>query len=439
MHYDLENIWQKTINILSEDLSATVVDQWIRPMVPVMVEKDCFVLALGLEVAMFRSLIINTCEKPIAAALSGIFEREMSVRFIYVSEMDQMAADLPANFEKTNLIAKYTFDNFVVGTSNNFAQAAALAVAENPFRAYNPLFLYGPSGLGKTHLMHAIGNFILQKDPAANVMYVTSEAFTNDLINSIKEKKMESFRDKYRKVDVLLIDDIQFIAGKEATEEEFFHTFNHLHQANNQIIISSDRPPRDMQILEERLRSRFEWGLTCDLKPPSYETRLAILQKKAAEESINAPDDALEYIANNISSNIREMEGALNKIKAFSQIGKVPITVSLCETLLMDTRSNVKRIYTTDQIKKVACDYFDVSLEDMMSQKRNKEISFARQMAMYLCRKFLDTSLPRIGQDFGGRDHTTVLHAIKKIESEMHKNAETMKTVNDIIAAVENS
>ena len=312
-----------------------------------------------------------------------------------------------------------------------------MAVAENPAQAYNPLFLYGGSGLGKTHLMHAIGNHILMMNPMANIMYVTSERFTNELINAIKEQNTETFKARYRMVDVLLIDDIQFIGGKESTQEEFFHTFNHLQQANKQIIISSDRPPKEIEKLEERLRTRFEGGLICDVKPPTYETRLAILQNKAQQESISVPYDVLDYIANKIDSNIRELEGALNKIKAFSELGDRPITLEIATTVLHDYSIMKKKIFTQLDIQKHVAEYYGIPPEDLISKKKNKEIAFPRQVAMYICRNLLDDSFPKIGQEFGGRDHSTVMHNIKKIELEIKTNPTLRNTINTIIKNIE--
>jgi chromosomal replication initiator protein len=329
---------------------------------------------------------------------------------------------------------KYTFDSFVIGNSNRFAHAACLAVAEAPAKAYNPLFLYGGVGLGKTHLMMAIGHFVRSLPNELNVHYVTSEEFTNQMINSIRTNDAENFRNKYRKVDVLLIDDIQFISGKERTQEEFFHTFNALYESNKQIIISSDRPPRDMEHLEERLKSRFEWGLTADIQPPDLETRIAILRKKAESENIlRISDEVLEFVATKAENNIRELEGCLTRITAYSRITKSPITIELVTEALKDIiKNNESRRATPERITKLVCDRFSLSEEEIFSKKRSHDISYPRQISMYLLRELTDLSLSTIGQFFGGRDHTTVLHAYRTISKEMGDNNELRVMLADI-------
>lgn len=318
------------------------------------------------------------------------------------------------------LNSKYTFDSFVVGNSNRFAHAACYAVGESPSRAYNPLFIYGGVGLGKTHLMQAIGHHILKKAPHSSVMYVSSEQFTNELISSIKDDKTSGFRNKYRSIDVLLIDDIQFLAGKERTQEEFFHTFNTLYESNKQLVISSDRPPRNIPTLEDRLRSRFEWGLITDIQPPDLETRIAILRKKAQTENLNVPYDILDFIANSIDSNIRELEGALIRLVAYSTIANKPLVMDTVIEALKDILPPMspKKI-TIEYIQKEVCQYFDVALSELTSKKRSKNIAYPRHIAMYLCRKFTDASYPQIGEQFGGRDHTTVMHANEKVEKDL--------------------
>jgi chromosomal replication initiator protein len=313
------------------------------------------------------------------------------------------------------------------------AHAASLAVAEEPAHAYNPLYLYGNSGLGKTHLMHSIGHFVLDKNPDAKVLYVTSETFTNELINSIQNNKMEEFRQKYRKIDLLMIDDIQFIAKKESTQEEFFHTFNALYESSKQIVISSDRPPKELKPLEERLISRFEWGLTVDVQSPDYETRIAILRKKAQRDHITVPDDVMAYIAKNIASNIRELEGALTRIVAFATLTNQDISISLAENSLKDIFSeNAATPLTPDLIQQVVAEHYGIRVEDIQGSKKPKNIAFPRQVSMYLCRKLLDISLPKIGESFGGRDHTTVIHAISKIEKQMETDTALQKTLHQL-------
>jgi len=315
---------------------------------------------------------------------------------------------------------KYVFDPFVIGSSNRFAHAAAVAVAEAPAKAYNPLFIYGDSGLGKTHLLHAIGHYARRLYSGIRVRYVNSEEFTNDFINSIRDDEGASFKTTYRNVDVLLIDDIQFLAGKDRTLEEFFHTFNALHNNNKQVVITSDLPPKQLAGFEDRMKSRFEWGLLTDIQPPELETRIAILRKKAQSEGLSAPDDALEYIASKISSNIRELEGALIRVTAFASLNRQPVDVALAEMVLKDliTDDGAQEI-TADQILKQTAEYFKLSMEELCSKSRTRTLVTARQIAMYLCRELTDMSLPKIGQELGGRDHTTVIHADRKIRELM--------------------
>ncbi|ACL38004.1 chromosomal replication initiator protein DnaA [Pseudarthrobacter chlorophenolicus] len=315
---------------------------------------------------------------------------------------------------------KYVFDTFVIGSSNRFAHAAAVAVAEAPAKAYNPLFIYGDSGLGKTHLLHAIGHYARRLYSGIRVRYVNSEEFTNDFINSIRDDEGASFKTTYRNVDVLLIDDIQFLAGKDRTLEEFFHTFNSLHNNNKQVVITSDQPPKLLAGFEDRMKSRFEWGLLTDIQPPELETRIAILRKKALSEGLSAPDDALEYIASKISSNIRELEGALIRVTAFASLNRQPVDVALAEMVLKDliTDDGAQEI-TSGQILQQTADYFKLSMEELCSKSRTRTLVTARQIAMYLCRELTDMSLPKIGQELGGRDHTTVIHADRKIRELM--------------------
>lgn len=333
-------------------------------------------------------------------------------------EEDSVESELKQN----GFNPKYTFDTFVVGNSNRFAHAASLAVAEAPAKAYNPLFIYGDVGLGKTHLMQAIAHFILKNNPDYKVVYVSSETFTNELINSIKDDSTVDFRDKYRNIDILLVDDIQFLAGKERTQEEFFHTFNTLHESNRQLIISSDRPPKEIPTLEERLRSRFEWGLITDIQKPDLETRIAILRKKADIENLTIPNEVVIYIANKIQSNIRELEGALVKVIAYSSLVDRKIDVDLAREALKDLVNKKKKEsieVNIERIKKIITNDYNLRMEDMHSKKRTQNIAFPRQIAMYLSRELTDFSLPHIGNEFGGRDHTTVIHAHNKIKEKI--------------------
>lgn len=332
-----------------------------------------------------------------------------------------------------------TFDTFVIGPGNRFPHAASLAVAEAPAEAYNPLFIYGGVGLGKTHLMHAIGHHVLSNKPNAKVIYTSSEKFTNEFIKSIRDNETEAFREKYRKIDVLLIDDIQFIQNKEQTQEEFFHTFNELHQNNKQIVISSDRPPKEIAKLEDRLRSRFEWGLIVDITPPDYETRMAILQKKIEEENLDIPPEALNYIANQIQSNIRELEGALTRLLAYSKLQGKPITTELTAEALKDIIQSPKsKKITIQDIQKVVGQYYSVRIEDFSAKKRTKSIAYPRQIAMYLSRELTDFSLPKIGEEFGGRDHTTVIHAHEKIANDIKSDPTFKQEVENLEKEIRN-
>ena len=334
---------------------------------------------------------------------------------------------------------KYTFDTFVVGNSNRFAHAASLAVAEAPAKAYNPLFIYGDVGLGKTHLMQAIAHFILKNNPDYKVVYVSSETFTNELINAIKDDNTVEFRDKYRNIDILLVDDIQFLAGKERTQEEFFHTFNTLHESNRQLIISSDRPPKEIPTLEERLRSRFEWGLITDIQKPDLETRIAILRKKADIENLTIPNEVVIYIANKIQSNIRELEGALVKVIAYSSLVDREIDVDLAREALKDLVNEKKKEnieVNIERIKKIITDDYNLKMEDMESKKRTQNIAFPRQIAMYLSRELTDFSLPHIGDEFGGRDHTTVIHAHNKIKEKIKNEDDFSNKIDRLIDTI---
>jgi chromosomal replication initiator protein len=347
----------------------------------------------------------------------------------------------PSNYESSNtmLNPKYTFDTFVIGQGNRFAHAASLAVAEAPTKSYNPLFIYGGVGLGKTHLMHAIGHYILEHNADAKVVYISSEKFTNEFINAIQHNSTESFRNRYRNIDVLLIDDIQFLAKKESTQEEFFHTFNALHGESKQIVISSDRTPKEIPTLEDRLRSRFEWGLIIDIQPPDLETRIAILSKKASAEKLDIPDDVLAYIANQIDNNVRELEGALIRVVAYSSMTNLDITVDLAAKALKDIiYSNRPKEITILDIQKAVGEYFQVKLEDFKAKKRTKEVAFPRQIAMYLSRELTDASLPKIGQEFGGRDHTTVMHACEKISKLAETDPETQTAISTLTKKLKN-
>jgi len=339
------------------------------------------------------------------------------------------------------LKSKYTFDNFVVGNSNRFAHAACLAVAQSPAKSYNPLFVYGGVGLGKTHLMRAIGNYIIQynNQSEVNILYISSEKFTNELINSIRDDRTVAFRDRYRNVDLLLIDDIQFLAGKERTQEEFFHTFNTLYDSNKQIVITSDRPPQEIPTLEDRLISRFECGLITDIQPPDLETRIAILRKKAQTENLNIPDEVINFIAEKIPSNIRQLEGALNKLIAYSTLTKNNLSTSLAQEILKDIIPLENKVISINQIQKAISDYFNIKLSALLSKKRTKDIVTARQIAIYISRELTELSLPVIGAAFGGKDHTTILHSYNKIKNKIEKDKGLKSTIDNLSLKIKNS
>ncbi len=332
---------------------------------------------------------------------------------------------------KSGLNPKYTFDTFVVGNNNRFAQAAAMGVAENPGSKWNPFFIFGGVGLGKTHLMHAIGNEVLKQNPNASILYISSESFTNQLINALRDQSMDKFRDKYRNIDVLLIDDIQFIAGKKSTQEEFFNTFNALYDAQKQIILSSDRPPREIDLLDDRIKSRLEWGITADIQSPDYETRLAILRKKIQLESIIIDDEILSLIATKVDSNIRELEGIINKLIAKASLTETPITIEMAQKAIDDIRGETK-VISSAYIQDVVAKYYNISVNDLKGQKRSADVTFPRQIAMYLCRNVAQMSMPQIGRDFGNRDHSTVMYACDKIEKEIKSNETTKLIVESV-------
>ncbi|MBR4014640.1 MAG: chromosomal replication initiator protein DnaA [Anaerotignum sp.] len=433
---EIRQIWQDALKIMAGEISAVSFETWIEPAIPLRIEGDALVLQV--ENGFYKEMLEKRHLQLLRSAIRQAAKKEYDILILTEEEQKNggvpKAVDLSEKRQENdlarNLNPKYIFDSFVVGNGNRMAHAASLAVAESPAQAYNPLFLYGNSGLGKTHLMHSIAHFILEKNPTAKVLYVTSETFTNELILSIQNNKNEEFRNKYRNIDVLLIDDIQFISKKEGTQEEFFHTFNTLHGSNKQIIISSDRPPKEIKTLEDRLRSRFEWGLIADIQPPDYETRIAILRKKAEVDKLTVPDEVLEYIAKNIASNIRELEGALTRIVAFATLTNEEISISLAENSLKDIFNNHAAVpITPELIQEKVANHFNIRVEDIQGSKKPKNIAFPRQISMYLCRKLLDISLPKIGESFGGRDHTTVIHAISKIEKQLETDAALQKTV----------
>ena len=436
----IEEKWDEILNIVrtEHELSDVSFNTWLVPLKVHSVDKNIVTIIVPSQ-QVGLNYISKKYTLPLQVAIgeaTGMMNCQ--VRFVLQADVET-AKPLPnqdpnaTRWEEARLNRKYTFDTFVVGSNNKFAHAASLAAAESPGEVYNPLFIYGGVGLGKTHLMHSIAHFVINTYPQSRVLYVTSEEFTNELIESIRNSNntaMTKFREKYRNIDVLLIDDVEFIIGKESTQEEFFHTFNALHSAKKQIVISSDKPPKDMEILEDRIRSRFEWGLIADISSPDYETRMAILRKKEELDGYNLDEEIIKYIATNVKSNIRELEGALNKLMAFANLEKQEVTLALAEQVLKDIISpDEKRIITPEYIINTVCEHFDVSLEDIKSNKRSSKIVHPRQIAMYLCRDMTDTALKVIGKYMGNRDHTTVKHGIEKIEKELQTSPTTQNTV----------
>jgi chromosomal replication initiator protein len=443
---DLEAVWTRAIADLSDDVLPAQHRAWMRLTKPLALVQDTAVLATPND---FAREILDTKLRPlIVDALSRQLGRDVRVAVTVEPEASD-TADEPeavpeptpappasrtaARVEPARLNPKYQFETFVIGSSNRFAHAAAVAVAEAPAKAYNPLFIYGESGLGKTHLLHAIGHATQQMFHGSRVRYVSSEEFTNDFINSIRDGRADGFRKRYREIDVLLVDDIQFLENKEQTQEEFFHTFNTLHNANKQIVISSDRPPKQLVTLEDRLRNRFEWGLITDVQPPELETRIAILRKKAAQERLDAPPEVLEFIASKIASNIRELEGALIRVTAFASLNRQNVDLALAEVVLKDLIADAAGPeITSATIMAQTAAYFGITIEDLCGSSRSRVLVTARQIAMYLCRELTDLSLPKIGQQFGGRDHTTVMHADRKIRSLMAERRSVYNQVSEL-------
>ena len=479
-------IWERVLALTQKEINPGLWETWIKTsIIPLSMKEDSF--EVGVPKEFVREWISKTYLTNIQRALATILNKDMEVIITNLNIPDDADIDdfnghdaseptaktltmsnepiqentadyfdtiedsseeqsselaglsAPTREFMTILNPKYTFETFVIGNSNRFPHAASLAVAEAPAKAYNPFFLYGGVGLGKTHLMHAIGHRILQTNPNLKVLYISSEKFTNDLINSIRDNTPEAFRQKYRNIDVLLVDDIQFLTKKERTQEEFFHTFNTLHEANKQIIISSDRPPKEIQTLEDRLRSRFEWGLITDIKPPDLETRIAILRKKAMIEKMTVPNDVMVLIASRIDNNIRELEGALIRVMAYASLNHLPIDITTATEALKDLFPNGSpRQITLETVQTIVCSFFKLKMDELVAKKRTRNIVYPRQIAMYLCREMTEASLPRIGEVFGGRDHTTVLHAHDKISKERNEDSKLNNTINELIKRIEN-
>lgn len=448
MNSNIEQIWDQAKELLKDEMSQISHKTWIEPLKIssivdnniVLISEDSF--KRDMADTKFHDLIMNT--------FSVILQKNCSISIVCKDELQEIEKEPEIqvisnnnSYSNTSLNPKYCFSTYVVGDNNRFAHAASLAVAEAPATAYNPLFLYGGVGLGKTHLMHAIGNEVLFNNKIAKVLYVTSERFTNEFIDALKSASTEKFRQKYRNIDVLLIDDIQFIAGKKQLQEEFFHTFNTLHEFGKQIVISSDRPPRDIPLLEDRLKSRFEWGLLADVSMADYETRLAILRKKKDESHLIIDDEILSNIAAKIDSNIRELEGVFNKLVATSSLTHTPITMEMSEKAINAVIMQKTSVISIEYIQEMICKYFNITIKDLKSSQRSNNIAFPRQIGMYLCRILTNESFPKIGEAFGKRDHTTVMHGYKKIEQEIKQNPESntkliVESVKKIILSKEN-
>ncbi|MCL1632213.1 chromosomal replication initiator protein DnaA [Sporolactobacillus sp. CPB3-1] len=459
---DLQELWKQTLKKIKKKLSKPSYETWLKETQAHSINGQIMIISVPNEFS--RDWLEEHYAKLISDILYEITGTRYQVQFVIqkssnnsVSAVQNKGKSDEMNFGPNGngdpyggirqrnqhrmeeignsmLNSKNTFETFVIGSGNRFAHAASLAVAEAPAKAYNPLFIYGGVGLGKTHLMHAIGHYVIEHNPSARVVYLSSEKFTNEFINSIRDNKTVEFRNKYRSVDVLLIDDIQFLAGKEQTQEEFFHTFNALHEEYKQIVISSDRPPKEIPTLEDRLRSRFEWGLITDITPPDLETRIAILRKKAKAEGLDIPNEVMIYIANQIDTNIRELEGALIRVIAFSSLNNQDINVDLAAEALKDIVPTARpKTITIQDIQVAVGEEYHMRLEDFAAKKRTKSIAFPRQIAMYLARELTDYSLPKIGEEFGGRDHTTVIHAHEKITKQLSVDRELQKKVNALI------
>lgn len=439
------SLWQEILTEIQKKLSKPSFDTWLKSTRATVFSEDTLVICAPSIFA--KEWLENRYTKMIRDTVFEHLGRQVTVQIIEQEEIREVAptptiqrVTVQEDALPHMMNPKYTFETFVIGPGNRFAHAASLAVAEDPAKAYNPLFLYGGVGLGKTHLMHAIGHYVLEHNPGTRVLYISSEKFTNEFINAIRDNRGESFRNKYRNIDVLLIDDIQFLAGKEQTQEEFFHTFNALHEERKQIIISSDRPPKEIPTLEDRLRSRFEWGLTTDIQPPDLETRIAILRKKAKAENLEIPNEAMVYIANQIDTNIRELEGALIRVVAYSSLVNADITTHLASEALKDILpSRRPKVITIEDIQQKVSGYYNLKTEELRARKRTRAVAFPRQIAMYISRELTDFSLPKIGEAFGGRDHTTVIHAHEKISTLITTDQDLYHVIQKLTDMIKNS
>jgi chromosomal replication initiator protein len=433
---NINDLLIKAKDLLKNETTQITFDTWIQPLEIKSFNDNTIILIASTSFqkdtleSRYLDLITNTFNFITNKKCNVVIKLENEVIEDIAPENNNVFVN-NKTILNSSLNPKYTFDTFVVGNNNKFAQAAAMGVAENPGSKYNPFFIFGGVGLGKTHLMQAIGNEVLRNNPNASVLYISSENFTNQLINALRDQSMDKFRDKYRNIDVLLIDDIQFIAGKKSTQEEFFNTFNALYDAQKQIILSSDRPPREIELLDDRLRSRFEWGVTADIQSPDYETRLAILRKKIQVESIIIDDEILSLIATKVDSNIRELEGIINKLIARASLTETPITIEMAQKAIDDIKGETK-VISSAYIQDIVAKYFNINIDDLKGQKRSNDVTFPRQIAMYLCRNVAQMSMPQIGRDFGNRDHSTVMHACTKIEKEIKSNETTKLIVESV-------
>ncbi len=441
---ETQNLWEKFLELIKSRVSINTYSTWFQPTRLSRLEGDT--LYIQIPTAVFRQVLTRTYGEIVKAVFHQMGTPQLKVQYVCTEEEPVQTAS-PANgnkqarldFESSDhqLNNRYTFDTFVVGKSNEFAHAAARAVAEQPSKAYNPLFLYGGVGMGKTHLMHAIGHTIKKRNPAMRLSYVSAEKFTIEVINSLRFDRMISFRDRFHTVDVLLVDDIQFIAGKERTQEEFFHTFNALYEQQKQIVISSDCLPKDINSIEERLRSRFEWGLIADIQPPDLETKIAILQKKAENERFHLPDEVAEYIARAIKSNVRELEGALTRLMAYASLTGTVVSLTTAQQVLRNIIASQEKRVTIDLIQKRVSEHYNLREQDLKVRSNTRAIAFPRQVAMYIVKQLTTASLPEIGRQFGGKHHTTVLHSINKIEELRRSDKELNRTITRLMDALQ--
>lgn len=430
---ELNKVWQKILEIIQQKVGESTFSLWFSPIKLIKIRD--FEVFIEIPNRFFKDWIEDNFPSIIKEAFQEIMGNNYEINYVISGKEPEQfnIEEKRKNIKRGNLNPKYTFDTFVVGPSNQFAHAAAFRVAENPGYAYNPLFIYGGVGLGKTHLINAIGNFILDKNSDLNVCYISSEQFTGEFVSAIRHEKMADFRAKYRNVDVFLVDDIQFIAGKDSTQEEFFHTFNELYGKQKQIVVSSDRPPMEISDITDRLRSRFGMGLIADIQPPEIETRLAILYKKAEREGIRLPEDVAYFIASRVKSNVRELEGSLIKLCAYVSLTKTPINLEVAKHVLRDLLPDENRPVTIELVQKIVCETLGIKIQDIKSKKRTKEISNARKMAMYITKKLTNLSLAEIGSAFGGKDHATVIYACRQIEKEIEKDENLGRLIDSII------